>query len=180
MNVAALAAQSSGGGQLQEIARTFGVDWPHLAAQVISFSIVCLLLYLFAYKPVLRMLAARREQIAQGLANTERINATLAQMEAQRREVLAAAHADAARLIEEARNVARRVKEEQTRRASAAAEAIVDKARDAAAQEHVRMIDELRREVGHLVVKTTAAVTGKILSPDDQRRLAAETARELT
>ena len=39
---------------------------------------------------------------------------------------------------------------------------------------------ELRREVGQLVVKTTAAVTGKILSADDQRRLAEETVRQLT
>ncbi len=39
---------------------------------------------------------------------------------------------------------------------------------------------ELRREVGRLVVQTTAAVTGKILSTDDQRRLAEETARHLT
>ena len=41
------------------------------------------------------------------------------------------------------------------------------------------MLAELRREVGRLVVQTTAAVTGKILTPDDQRRLAEETARQL-
>src|SRR2546421_7180429 len=39
-------------GQIQEIARTFGVDWPHLIAQVISFSVVCILLQRFAYRPV--------------------------------------------------------------------------------------------------------------------------------
>ena len=180
MNVPALMAESGGGGQIAAIARTFGVDWPHLAAQVISFSIVCLLLYLFAYKPVLRMLAERRMQIEQGVANTERINATLAQIENQRREIVTAAHDEAARLIEEARTVARRVTERETERARAAAERIVRQARDAAAQEHVRMMDELRGEVGRLVVKTTAAVTGKILSVDDHRRLAAEAARQLT
>ena len=36
---------------------------------------------------------------------------------------------------------------------------------------------ELRREVGRLVVQTTATVIGKVLTPDDQRRLAEETAR---
>ena len=53
-------------------------------------------------------------------------------------------------------------------------------AREAAAQEHARMLAELRREVGRLVVQTTAAVIGKVLTPDDQRRLAEETARQLT
>ena len=42
------------------------------------------------------------------------------------------------------------------------------------------MLAELRREVGRLVVQTTAAVIGKVLTPDDQRRLAEETARQLT
>ena len=39
-----------------QIAETFGVDWPHLTAQVVSFAIVCALLYWLAYKPVLAML----------------------------------------------------------------------------------------------------------------------------
>ena len=52
-------------------------------------------------------------------------------------------------------------------------------ARDAAAQEHARMLADLRREVGRLVVQTTAAVIGKMLTPDDQRRLAEDAARAL-
>src|SRR5216117_93065 len=72
MNVLAVMVESSAGDRVGEIAATFGVDWPHLVAQVISFSIVCALLYWLAYKPVLQMLEERRKQIAQGLANTER------------------------------------------------------------------------------------------------------------
>ena len=49
---------------VQELALRFGVDWPHLTAQIISFSIVCALLYRLAYTPVLTMLAERRKQIA--------------------------------------------------------------------------------------------------------------------
>ena len=53
----------------------------------------------------------------------------------------------------------------------------MDKARQAAEAEHARMLAELRREVGRLVVQTTAKVTGKVLTPDDQQRLAEETAK---
>ena len=180
MNTLTLMVQSSAGGQVEEIARTFGVDWSHLSAQMISFSIVCALLYWLAYKPVLRMLEERRQQIAQGLANTEKINAALAAIETQRKEAMTVAQAEATRLIEEARGIARRVTEQETQRARAAAEQLVLKARDAAAQEHTRMMAELRREVGRLVVRTTAAVIGKILTPEDQRRLAEETTKELT
>jgi F-type H+-transporting ATPase subunit b len=176
---ALIVAQASGG-QVAEIAHTFGVDWPHLTAQMISFGIVCALLYWLAYKPVLKMLAARREQIALGLANAEKIKAALASIEAQRQDVLAGARDEARRLVLEAREAAKRLNEVETQRAVGAAEQIVVQARQAAAHEHARMLSDLRAEVGRLVVQTTAAVTGKILTPDDHRRLAEETARRLS
>ena len=58
-------------------------------------------------------------------------------------------------------------------------EQIIAKAREAATQDHARMLTELKREVGRLVVDTTARVTGKVLTPDDQQRLAQETTRHL-
>ena len=108
MNVFALMAQAGGGGQIAEIARTFGVDWPHLTSQIISFGIVCAVLYRFAYRPVLRVLEARRQQIAQGLANTEKINAALADIEAQRQRAMADAQAQATQFLAEARTTAKR------------------------------------------------------------------------
>ena len=48
------------GGEIEDDRRTFGVDWPHLLAQIISFGIVCAVLYRLAYEPVLKMLEARR------------------------------------------------------------------------------------------------------------------------
>jgi F-type H+-transporting ATPase subunit b len=37
----------------------------------------------------------------------------------------------------------------------------------------------LKREVGRLVVQTTTTVTGKVLTVDDQKRLAEETQKQL-
>jgi len=180
MNALVFLAQAGGGGQIEEIARTFGVDWPHLIAQMISFCIVCALLYRFAYGPILKMLEERRQLIAQGLANSEKIKAELDRTEAQRQEVMLQANAQATRSIEEARAAAARLQARETQKAIAAAEQIIAKAREAAAQDHARMLAELKREVGRLVVQTTAAITGKILTAEDQRRLAEETARQLT
>ena len=90
------------------------------------------------------------------------------------------ANEQATKLIEEARTAAARVQEQETQKAIAAAEQIIAKARDAAAQDHARMLAELKREVGRLVVQTTATVTGKVLTPEDQRRLAEETSRAVS
>ena len=52
-------------------------------------------------------------------------------------------------------------------------------AREAAARDHDRMLAELKREVGRLVVQATTTVTGKILTAEDQRRLAEETSKQM-
>ena len=179
MNAVVLMAMENSGGQIQKIASDFGVDWPHLLAQIISFSIVCILLQRFAYKPVLKILDERRQKIAQAQEDAKKSAAVLAQTELQRREILRQADERAAKLIEEARAVAARVKEEETQMAIESAQQIIVKSHEAAAQDHARMLEELKREVGRLVVTTTANVTGKILTPEDQRRLAEETASRL-
>ncbi len=178
MNAFILFAAAESEGQVAQIARTFGVDWQHLGAQIISFGIVCAILYKFAYRPILRMLEQRREQIALGQANAEKIKAELDKTESQRQEVMAQAGAQATKFMEEARAAAARVQQEETKKAIASAEQIMAKAREAAARDHERMLAELKREVGKLVVQATTAVTGKILTAEDQRRLAEETAKE--
>jgi F-type H+-transporting ATPase subunit b len=179
MNVLLLMAEVQSSESPERIATTFGVDWPHLLAQIISFCIVCFVLYRFAYKPILTMLEVRRQQIADGIANAEKIKAELAQTESQRREVMMQAKADSTRFIEEARAAAARLQAEESQKAIAAAEQIMAKAREAAAVDQARMLADLRQEVGRLVVQTTAIVVGKVLTPEDQVRLAEEAARQL-
>jgi len=174
-----LFAQGGVAGAVGDIAKQFGVDWSHLIAQIVSFAIVAFLLHKFAYKKVLGVLEERRQRITEGLANAQRIKQELADTETARQEVLAKANAEANRLIEEARAAAGRVQEVETQKAIAEAAQIITKAQEAAASEKARTMAEMRRELGRLVVKTTSQVTGKVLTSEDQRRLAEETTRQL-
>lgn len=167
------------GGPVEKIARRFGVDWPHLIAQTISFGIVCWLLHRFAYRPVLAVLDERRRKIAEGLADAEKVKAELARTEADRKAALERADAQATRLIEDARAAAARVQAEEMQKARTAAEEVVARAREAVGRDRDRMLAELKREVGQLVVRTVSAVTGKVLTPDDKRRLVEETAEQI-
>jgi F-type H+-transporting ATPase subunit b len=180
MNALFLLTEGAPGGQIQQIATTFGVDWPHLGAQIISFSIVCFLLHRFAYKPVLHMLDQRRQQIADGVADREKIKVEMEQAESERHRILLQADAKATQVIEEAHSAAARLLEKEMQKAIAVAEQVIAKSREAASREHDRMLVELKREVGILVVQATASVTRKILTPDDQRRMAEETVSQLS
>jgi len=162
-----------------ETLQKFGVHWELFLSNCISFLIVCYLLNRFAYKPVVTVLEARREKIAESLRNAEKIKAELADAQKKKDEILADANAQATKMIEEARAAAAAVGERKTQQAIAEAEQIVAKAHEATRIEHDRMLAELKREVGHLVVETTSRITGKILTPDDQRRINEETASQM-
>lgn len=181
MAIDALAVQAAAesASQIEQVARTFGVNWHHLSAQIISFGIVCALLYLLAYKPILRMLDVRRQQIADGLANAEKIRARLAEIEAERVEILRHADVQASQMIGDARAAALRVRAAETEKATAAAQEILRRAHEAAGRERARLLADARRELGRLVVQTTASVTGKVLTTEDHRRLAEEATLQL-
>jgi F-type H+-transporting ATPase subunit b len=157
-----------------------GLDWRILLAQTISFSIVFFVLWKYAYGPIFAMLQARREKIAEVLANAEKIKGDVARTEVERQKILTDAGEQANKLIEDARQAAARVREQETQKAIAAAEQIVTKAREAATQERAQMLAQLKREVGRLVVQTTATVTGKVLTSEDQQRLSQETQKQLS
>jgi F-type H+-transporting ATPase subunit b len=175
-----LAAQEGG---LMDLAKStgeqFGFNTSLFVSQVISFLIVAFLLKKFAYNPIIKVLEERRQQIATSLSNAEKIKQELAQTEASRQQILTQANTQANKLIEEARAAAAKVQETETQRAIAAAEQIIVKAREAAALDRERMVQDLKKEIGQLVVRTTAQVAGKVLSMDDQKRLIEETNKQL-
>jgi F-type H+-transporting ATPase subunit b len=175
-----LAAAASGLSEtLHETAETFGWNPWLFLSQVISFLIVAFLLRRFAYKPILAVLEERRRKIEEGQLNAEKIKKELAEAEKRYQEILAKANADAQRMIDEARESAAHLSERKQQEAIAAAEQIIAKAREAAALEHERTMESLKHELGRLVVETTGKVAGKVLTPEDQRRLQEEAARQL-
>jgi F-type H+-transporting ATPase subunit b len=179
MNVIFLAAAGSFGDMVRDTADTFGWNPWLFLSQVVSFSIVALLLKRFAYKPILAVLEDRRRRIEEGLLNAEKIKKELAEAQKRYAEILAKANADAQKMIDEARESSAHLAERKQQEALAAAEQIIAKAREAAAFEHERTMESMKRELGRLVVETTAKVTGKILTSEDQQRLQEEAARQV-
>jgi F-type H+-transporting ATPase subunit b len=173
------AAEGGIGDTARQIGEQFGFNAWLFFSQVISFCIVAFLLQKFAYKPILTVLEARRQKIAEGLANAEKIKVQLAASEERVQEILSKANADAQKMIEEARASAQVLADRRSQQAIAEAEQIISKAREAIVLERQQTLAELKREVGRLVINTTAKVTGKVLTADDQKRLGDEAAREL-
>ena len=179
MSVMIPAANTSFADTVRQTADAFGWTPQMFFSQVISFAIVAFLLRRFAYKPILAVLEERRRKIEEGQLNAEKIKKQLAEAEERYSEILAKANAEAQKMIDEARQSSAHLAERKQQEAIAAAEQIIAKAREASAIEHERTMESLKRELGRLVVDTTAKVTGKVLTAEDQQRLQEETARQL-
>jgi F-type H+-transporting ATPase subunit b len=170
-------------GDLAELAKstgeTFGFQKQLFISQVISFCVIAFLLHRFAYKPILNVLEERRQRIAEGIANADKIKAELANAQAKAQEVVVQAGAQATKIIEEARAVGAKEVEKASQQAIATANQIIAKAKEANEAELARMKNELRKEMGRLVVQTSARVTGNILTGDQQSHLAEDAAKQL-
>lgn len=179
MNATIAAAAGGIGEMLRDTAETFGWNPRLFFSQVVSFVIVALLLRRFAYKPILAVLEERRKQIEQAQLNAGKVQQQLAEAEQRYAEILAKANVQGQKMIDEARESAGHLADRKEQEAIAAAEQILAKAREASQLEHERTMAQLKRELGRLVVDTTAKVTGKVLTPEDQRRLQDEAARQI-
>ena len=164
---------------ITQIFSNFGVTWPKFIAQVILFLLVYWVLNKYAFGPVIKMLSERRRRIEEGQHNAERIKKQLADAELRYQEVLRKANEDATRLLEEARTSSDAISQKQLQQAIKDAEGIIAKAQDTIVQERNKMVSEVKKEMVDLVVKTTAKVVGKVITPEDQKRLSEETAKQL-
>ena len=162
-----------------EILSKFGVDWPHFIAQLVLFLIVYFVLNKFAFGPLLKILDERRKRIEEGQINAEKIKKQLAEAELRYQEILRKANDDAQVLLEESRKNNEAFSQQQMEKAAKDSAAIVERARHEIISERNSMVDEVKREMVSLIVKTTAKVAGKVLSPEDQKRLSEESAKDL-
>lgn len=153
------------------ILHQLGVDTPKLLAQILIFLIVYVVLKKYAFGPVTELLETRQRRIAEGEENLKKIKENLASAEAQAAASLSKANAEADRLVKEAKDAAAAVAASEQQKAVAEAAAIISKAREASELERTRIMADLKRDFGRLVVDATARVSGKALSADDQKRL---------
>ncbi|RRJ95308.1 ATP synthase F0 subunit B [Opitutaceae bacterium TAV4] len=171
------AAESSGG--ITKLFSDFGIDAPLFLAQALSFTIVAVLLWKFAFKPVLATLDARNAKIEQSLKDAEAAAQKLAQAQKDAAAVIAESHAKAGEQFAAAQKAAKAFEEKARAEAGRQAAEIIEKARQANELEHKRLLEEARAEIARLVVTTTEQVLAKKLTDADRSAYNAAAVQEL-
>jgi F-type H+-transporting ATPase subunit b len=164
---------------LQDAGTNTGWNSRQFFAQCVCITVLFVVLWIFAWKPVRTILEERRKTIEESMANADKIKKELADAETTRLSIIQKANEQANKIVAEAEKSAAAVTEQRAKEASRQAEDIVKNAHEASVLDRNRLMDELKRHVGELVIQTTEKVTGKVLTADDQARLNSETLRQL-
>lgn len=136
---------------MDELLTSLGIDWRLFGAQLINFAILLLVLYKFAYKPVLKMFDDRTSKIEKGLADAEESQKKLAEIEEKEKEVLIKAKKQAKDIIKKAEDQAEINKAELVAVAKEESDKIVQKAQKVAGEEKDKMVTEVKKEISILV-----------------------------
>ncbi|MEE8318822.1 MAG: F0F1 ATP synthase subunit B [Dehalococcoidales bacterium] len=148
-----------------------GFNLPVLLAQVVNVGLLFVLLYLFAYKPVMRMLDERSRRIKESLAQADSVREQAAQAETEVKKQLEAASRDGQEKIARAVQIGEEVKQKAQLEARQEAEALITRARSEIHRERDEAIDEVRKEVADLTILAAEKVIDQSLDKPAHRRL---------
>jgi F-type H+-transporting ATPase subunit b len=149
---------------------SLGLHIPSLIVYLVNFGILLLLLYLFAYKPILRMLDQRSQRIRESLEAAESTKQQAAQSQAEMKAQLEESRREAQRLIEEARQMADRYRQEEQAHARQEVEAFIAKAREDIRHERDDVMEEVRKHFADLAI----VAAEKVVQRSVDRRVHAE------
>ena len=157
-----------------------GINLPTLVAQIINFAILFGLLYLVAYKPLMRMFDARSKKIKESMEQTELIKEQAESAEEEVKKQLGTAAKEGQEIISRAVRTGEETRQEAQQQARQGAEALIDRARAEIQRERDEAIDELRKEFADLTILAAGKVIDRSLDKKAHRQLIEKILKEGT
>ncbi len=148
-----------------------GFNLPGLIAQIINFGVLLLILRLFLYPPLMRVLDERKRRIQEGLERAEQAAEEAQASEGEARRIMEAARTEAREIVASSQETAQRLREDLEQRARVDAEQIVTRAREEIGLERDQAIEQLRGEFADLTITAAERVIGQALDRDAHQRL---------
>jgi len=145
--------------------------WNEVIWGALSFVILFVLIRKFAYPAIKKGMDARTERIRASLADAEKTKEDAQKILDDYRSQLADAKDEAARIIEEARAAADKIRQDLRKQAETEVTEIKQRAQDDIAAQASRTMADLQARVSLLVIDLAERVVQKNLDPDTNKAL---------
>ncbi|HUT96927.1 MAG TPA: F0F1 ATP synthase subunit B [Dehalococcoidales bacterium] len=148
---------------------SLGINMPTLIAQLINVAILFGLLYLVAYKPIMRMLDERSRRVKESMEQTENIKQQAEHAEEEASKRIADASREGEEVVARAMRTGEEVRKEAQAQSRQEAETLISRARAEIQQERNEAVGELRQEFADLTVMAAEKVIGRSLDKKAHR-----------
>ena len=148
-----------------------GISIPTLIAQIINFVFLLVILRLFAYKPIMKMLDERARKIKESMEEVQKVKEQAAQTEEEFKKKVEAASKEGQEVIARAMRTGEEARQRAQLEAKQEAQVLVEKARVEIQRERDETIGELRQEFADLTVVAAEKVIGKSLDKEAHRQI---------
>lgn len=163
---------------MDELIKTFHIDWKLLIAQIVNFGIVLTVLWAFALKPLMRVMNKRTQDIEKSLQDAKEVERKLREAEKTKEEMVLEAKRQSQAILETTSQEAEKMREEKLQATRQELEKITRKAKADLQQEKDKMVREAKEEVGSLIITASSKIIGKNLDTETNKKLIEETVRE--
>ena len=157
---------------------TLGIHFPILAIFLVNFLLLLALLYLFAYKPILRLMDQRADRIRESLEAADRAREDAASSQQAIQEQITEARREGQRIMDQTREAADRFRTEEMDKARQEAEAFVERARADIQRERDSALEEVRASFGDLAITAAERVIRRSLDRQAHEELITQVLEE--
>ncbi|MBI5415461.1 MAG: F0F1 ATP synthase subunit B [Candidatus Omnitrophica bacterium] len=144
----------------------------------VTFLLLSVVLYKFAWKPILKALDAREELLRRSVEDAERIKQELAQMHSARHQMLKEAEQKAREIMGESRQASAQIAHAIQHKAREDAKILLENARRDIGEETEKAKMVLREESARIAVDLAGKLIHKDLDTEGNRRLVREFVEE--
>jgi F-type H+-transporting ATPase subunit b len=156
---------------MEDLPIKLGINWAVFITQVVTFIILLVILRVFAYKPVMRMLDERSKRIRESMDQAEALKEQSARAEEQVKKQLEEASREGQERLARAVKAGEDVRQKAQEDARKDADILLSRARAEIQRERDDAIAGVRREFADLTVLAAGKVIEKSLDKEEHREL---------
>lgn len=150
---------------MESIISTFHIDWKIIIAQAVNFGVVFIVLYIFALKPLSKLMAERSEKIAKGIDDAKTNASLLEKTNAEYEKALSKARTEADKIFQDGKKEAEAERAKMLEKAKSEVVVVIENGKKVLEAEKAKMVEEAKKEIVDLAMKATEKLIGAKVDP---------------
>ncbi|MCH7492188.1 F0F1 ATP synthase subunit B [Patescibacteria group bacterium] len=164
---------------MDELIKTFHIDWKLLIAQVINFAIVLGVLWYFALRPLRKVMDKRTDDITKSLDDAKKIEKRMQDTAIEREQIIIEAKKEAQIIAAQVAEDTEKLREDKLHQTREEINKMGAKAKEDLSSAKEQMVREVKKEISNIIISASEKVIDKNIDAADNQKLIDETLNQV-